>query len=91
MSAVELGDVKSPTTNRVCRHAVVFTDRAFYRSHGKSPRGRGGWAFQRSDTRDAFSTELFGPVVLVPGERTLSDAKSWLRRHGARGVWAVLP
>lgn len=85
------GDVRSPSTGRVARHAVVFTDRAFWRSHGRPARGRGCWHFQRADTRDAFDGELFGPVVAAPGERTLSDAKTWLRRHGARGTWAVLP
>lgn len=84
-------DVKSPTSGRVSRHALVVTNRGYQRSHGRLPRGRGSWHFRRCETSAAFDAELYGPTAVAPAGMTLSAAKSWLRRKGARGVWTVLP
>lgn len=68
---------------------VRFTNRAFERSHGRSPRGFGSWAFQATERLAAFDDDLVGEPVFFTG--TLTDAKAQLVATGVEGTWAVLP
>ena len=68
----------------------TFTDRAFVRSTGRSPRGTGHWAFQASTRESAFDSDLVGEIEFFVG--TLSNARSEARRHFAGAAFvAVLP
>jgi hypothetical protein len=49
--------------------AVHFTDRPYFLSHLKSPRGRGSWAFQVCDSTL--------PMLWSPGASTYAEAKTW--------------
>jgi len=68
---------------------LTFTDRAFVRSHGRSPRGTGCWAFCRTTTQVAFEADLLGEVEFYSG--TLTEAKAALKADGGTGLWAVMP
>jgi hypothetical protein len=48
---------------------IRFDASAYVRSHGKMPRGRGYWAFK-------FGSKVYH----APGEKSLSEAKDWLRQ-----------
>lgn len=50
-----------------------FTTSQFERSHGRKPKGFGGWAFSRSTSASAFESDLFGEVEFFSG--TLTEAK----------------
>lgn len=82
--------IGKPSSNpgRICEK-LEFTDAAFIRSHGKPPRGRAGWLFQKSKTRTAFDRDLHGEIVCFSG--TLTDAKHQAQACGMTGVWAILP
>lgn len=54
------------------------TTRAFERSHARPPRGRGGWIFQRSYSRDAYDDELYGEMRNFNG--TYAEARAAARR-----------
>lgn len=69
--------------------AAEFTAAAFVRSHRRSPKGRGSWAFQRTVRSTAFDAELFGPIEFFTG--TLTEAKKAARAAGFTGLVAVLP
>lgn len=67
-----------------------FTNRAFIRSHGKNPSGRGAWAFQESVSDMAFDRDLRGDIVWAPFG-TLTEARAWVRATQPFGLWAVMP
>lgn len=73
--------------------STIFTAAAFKRSHGRSPSGRGTWAFQRTDSALAYDYHLYGESEFVSG--TLSEAKAKIhkldRDNGEGRVWAILP
>ena len=52
----------------------------FQASHGRKPKGRGGWAFLVMDASLGYRAE---PVdtIWVPGYNTLGDAKVWIKAH----------
>ena len=52
---------------------IETTTRAFLRSHGKEPKGRGSWAFQAATNWTAFDRELVGELKFYYG--TLTEAK----------------
>jgi len=52
--------------------STEFTNSDYERTHGKSPRGEGGWAFQRSSARTAFSRERYGEVEFFYGTLTVA-------------------
>jgi hypothetical protein len=55
---------------------VEFDTAPFERSHGRSPRGRGSWAFGLTPNPDVCnSTECF----FSPGGMTLAEARKWAR------------
>jgi hypothetical protein len=68
---------------------TTFTVVPYLRSHGRSPRGRGVWAFQRARNASAFSYDLNGPVEFFSG--SLAEAKKLARQAGMTGVVAILP
>lgn len=69
---------------------VQFTTRAFQRSHGRRPSGRGTWGFQQSTTEVAFDADLRGDVLWANG--TLAEAKRQVAALVPGGtLLAVLP
>jgi hypothetical protein len=69
---------------------LTFTDAEYQFSHGRKPRGVGGWAFQRA-TGPYIRHKTFGPIYWKRG--TLSQAKNAMRiSKGKRykGYMAVL-
>jgi hypothetical protein len=59
------------------RHIVVsFTDRHYYLSHLRAPRGRGAWAFLIS------GEDL--PMLWSPGSLTYTAAKVWAKAEVQR-------
>lgn len=62
---------------------VRFTNEAFYAAHGKTPAGRGGWAFG-----ERYNTPA-DQLIWSPAHMTLAEAKRWLAGHlkqtGAQG------
>lgn len=80
----------------------VFVDTTpFVRSHGREPRGRGGWAFSlhRGDGRalvNPAASHLGGEMAQVwfaPGSLTFAEARRWAtdlaRERGAVEVRAL--
>lgn len=89
---VILGGGNGPIRPRPNKHEPArFTARAYLRSHGRSPRGRGAWCFQRAAAESAFVDELYGNVVTITGPCTLGAAKVLLKTQHGGGLWAVLP
>lgn len=89
---VILGGGDNPIRPRPAKgEPATFTARAYLRSHGSSPRGRGFWCFQRSARETAFDDELYGNVVTITGPCTLGAAKVLLKSQHGGGLWAVLP
>ena len=66
------------------------TTSSYVRSHGREPKGRGGWAFQRTYNYTAYERELYGEVIFAPGALTFTEAKRWLREQHGAGLWAAL-
>ena len=57
-------------------------NREYILSHGRAPKGRGHWGFLLYSTK---STEP--EIIFAPGYRTLTQAKSWLKKEvGLKGV-----
>jgi len=50
-----------------------FSTTDYQFTHGKRPSGRGYWAFQ------VYTAGRWSEPIFCPGERTLSEAKSWFR------------
>jgi len=46
------------------------TTAPYERSHGKAPRGYGAWAFQRSTTRTAYTSDCYGDTDFFTGTYT---------------------
>lgn len=55
--------------------STEFYTTTYERSHGKKPKGRGGWAFIVMDGDREHET------VFVPGSMPLTDAKTWMRSY----------
>ena len=53
--------------------AIEFNTREYVFSHGKTPRGRGSWAFFPSN---AF---VLDEAMWAPSSITYADAKRWVR------------
>jgi len=77
------------------RHAVEVLTDAYWRSHGRGPRGRGGWLFrledaagQQLDAQHPIWNELYASKGTY-GE-AIKAAKAEARRLGARRI-IVLP
>ena len=60
---------------------VDISTRIFERSHGRKPRGRGGWAFILMDGSREVET-FFTPSM------TFSDAKVWAKAHARQNFTA---
>lgn len=55
--------------------STKFYTTKFEFSHGKKPKGWGGWAFIVMDGDTEHET------VFVPGAMTLANAKTWMRTY----------
>jgi hypothetical protein len=73
------------------RQAVEVRTDAYWRSHGRGPRGRGGWLFQMEDA-DGRQIDAQHPIwdELFAAKGTygeaLKAAKAEARRLGARSI-----
>jgi hypothetical protein len=52
---------------------IKFTTANYERSHGKAPRGRGNWGFQRTNGVFAYDRDLHGQIFWFSG--TYQEAK----------------
>ena len=52
---------------------TTTTTARYQRTHGKSPRGKGTWAFKRSTTRDAYDADGDGPSTFAPYGTRVGD------------------
>ena len=70
---------------------ITFETTPFELSHGRSPRGRGSWAFcpfHLRNANDYIDHTLFSPSM------TYAEAKRWMKAHpqaAAAELWAVMP
>lgn len=64
---------------------TTFDTREFFSSHFREPRGRGSWGFL-PETADRDDLDA---VIWVPGSRTFTDARSWVRRNCEPGHYRV--
>ena len=64
------------------------TTAPFERSHGRSPKGHGAWAFQATTHRTGFASELTGEVEFFTG--TFTEARAAARRFFNAPLIAVL-
>lgn len=77
------------------RHSLEIDTDAFWRSHGRGPRGRGGWLFQMED-EDGRQIDaghpVWGEIYAANGSyaEALKAAKAAARRLGACSI-TVLP
>ena len=71
------------------QNKTQFTDAPYVRSHGRSPRGRGMWAFQATSMHTAYDSELMGEILWFKG--TLAEARKQLVAAGHHGLFAMLP
>ena len=67
---------------------VKFTTRQFERTHGRTPKGFGAWAFQATTHDTAFESELTGEVQFFTG--TFTEARAEARRFFTAPLVAVL-
>ena len=67
---------------------MQFTTRHYVRTHGKAPKGQGGWAFQATTHDTAFDSERYGPVHTFYG--TYTEAKSAARQSMDAKTVAVM-
>ncbi len=65
-----------------------FTTRQFERTHGRTPKGFGAWAFQATTSETAFDSELTGEVQFFTG--TFTEARAEARRFFTAPLVAVL-
>lgn len=70
--------------------ATMTTTRAYERSHGRKPRGEGGWGFQRSTTEVAFDGDRYGDVHFFFGTYT-EARKAAVEAMSDAAVVAVMP
>ena len=52
---------------------ITFSTREYEFSHGRKPRGRGGWAFTFDDSEKIIWT--------IPSSMTYADARKWARDY----------
>lgn len=67
---------------------MTFDTFEFELSHGRSPRGRGSWAFAPFHLRKSLDATVFSPSM------TYTEAKRWARQQPSLNrfkVIAVLP
>jgi hypothetical protein len=57
-----------------------FNTATYEFSHGRTPRGRGSWAFGTRRNPDVMNPR---ECFFSPGELTLAEAKKWVRQHVA--------
>jgi len=70
---------------------TITTTARYQRTHGKSPRGKGTWAFKRSTTRDAYDADCYGPSTFAP-YGTYTQARRWAEStHRDAPYTALLP
>ncbi len=60
---------------------MTFSTLVYEREHGRSPRGRGSWAFCPWSKHN--SHDYLDHTVFSPGGMTLTEAKKWARRHAS--------
>ncbi len=65
---------------------VEFSDRPFFLSHMKSPRGVGSWAFEFEDSVEPW----FAPSLLSFAQAKAAAVAEARRRAGAGGVRTVV-
>ncbi len=66
--------------------SVRFDTSTFENSHGRKPKGHGGWIF--SPVRSCDSATL----VSAPADLSFTEAKSWIKtNHPGVSVWYVCP
>lgn len=58
---------------------MTFSTLVYEREHGRSPRGRGSWAFCPWAKQNAH--DYLEHTVFSPGGMTLTEAKKWARLH----------
>ena len=66
---------------------VKFTTAPFERTHGRTPKGFGAWAFQATTHDTAFESELTGEVQFFTG--TFTEARAEARRFFGNPAWAM--
>ncbi len=66
---------------------VKFTTAPFERTHGRTPKGFGAWAFQATTSETAFDSELTGEVQFFTG--TFTEARANARRFFGNPASAV--
>jgi hypothetical protein len=71
--------------------ALEFDTTEYEFSHGRKPRGRGGWVFEKYLPHPAGNGFVDRFVFWAKGGQTLTEAKRELRQAGASGTWKVLP
>ena len=68
-----------------------FNTREFEFSHGRAPKGRGGWGFFPLEVSGDTSL-VEGEVVFVMGSMTYTEAKKAIKaQHPEVTYWAVAP
>lgn len=67
---------------------MQFTYAPYIRSHGKAPKGQGGWAFQATTSSTAFDAERYGDIRIYFG--TLTEAKAAARQAMSDKIVSVL-
>jgi hypothetical protein len=65
-------------------HPTTFNDTPFRFSHGRSPKGRGSWAFQMRAVDNVSVPDGFRDVVFFNG--TFADARRQARDFFPRGA-----
>lgn len=60
---------------------MTFFTLVYEREHGRSPRGRGSWAFCPWAKHN--SHDYLDHTVFSSGGMTLTEAKKWARRHAS--------
>lgn len=65
------------------RMPIEFNTSQYQFSHGRAPRGRGGWAF--APTANPRSEDIYW----APGSLTYGEAKRHARAHFAGKTWAA--
>ncbi len=65
-----------------------FTTRQFERTHGRTPKSFGAWAFQAATHETAFESELTGEVQFFTG--TFTEARAEARQAFNTPLVAVL-
>ena len=79
---------------------VLFSTQEYVNSHGRAPKGRGGWAFSplEVDHSKTISPDLVQGEPIFPGDcgappsMTLTEARVWISdRYPEVTYWEVCP